>query len=634
MKKLDTLITVFAIAACLYHLTYTQYLLQGPVQHMNTHLGLGLLLVFLSKLREVLAGERKTATKVWCVMLVLCAVFALVTTGYVQLQVDNLQERAYFNTKLDLVIGLMMIILVIEATRLSFGNFIPILTFLILIYPFIGRSLPGFLYATSMPIDQTISNLSVALGRGIYDKALSVSASYVFLWILFGSLLGTLGATGFFMQLGRLIVSRFRAGPGLMAIATSALVGSITGSPSANIAITGSFTIPLMKKTGFSPAQAGAIEAAASNGGQIMPPIMGICAFAMAGITGIPYMKIVVMAVIPSLLYFYCCGLYVVLQAEKMKITAAREKADTKKLFTTSYLFLGPLIIIMVLLIKGFSVMFVAFWAIATVIALSLISKATRPSLRALIEGFTRGATTGAQIAAICACVGIIVSTFTMTGLGVKMSVGIEAWSGGHLFLALLIISFVCIIMGLGGVSLSAYIIVAIFAAPPLMKMGVTLEQAHFFVMFVSVFAFLTPPVALAALIASKIAKGSYVKTAVESVKVAFAAFLLPIMVIYSPVILLQPQAPLEAVTSVIAILFSLTALQFGFVGYLWNECTRHERGLWLLAAAALIFYLVLRSYALFATGLGISIFLTFLQWKKRVPEAGESLMVEKNISR
>jgi len=615
MNKIEFVISIIAVTMTLYHMVFTQYLLQSPIHHMNTHLGLALVLVLLNSLKNEWGKPKERRKRLWCFGLVLFSILSLIATGYIQIQIDALQDRAYFNTILDIVIGLILILLVMETSRQAFGSFIPILSLIIIIYPFFGRLFPEPFYCMSMPFKETISNLSIGLSRGIYGKALFVSSTFVFLWIVFGSLLEAIGASRFFMQLGKFIVGNLRGGAALMAISTSALLGSITGSVAANIAITGSFTIPLMKKSGFTPVQAGAIEAAASNGGQIVPPIMGVAAFAMAGITGIPYLKIILMALIPAILYFYCCGLYALLWAEKMKITPVYQKIHVKKLLSLSYLFLGPFIVILVLLAYGFSVMYVAFWAIVTIIALSLIRKETRPSFDVLLKGIVRGAVTGAQVAAICACVGLIVSTFTMTGLAVKMSFGIATWSGGYLFPALIMISVACIIMGMGGVTLTAYILVATFAAPALVKMGVGIGQSHFFVMFVSTFAFITPPVGIGALIAARLAGGSYLKTSIEAVKVASAAFVLPLMFIYCPIILLQPQEPLQAIVGVIASLSCLTSMQFGYVGYFLKECGKVERALWLMIAATLMCFLVWESLLLTIMGIILFLLLISFHW-------------------
>lgn len=617
--KVNTVVVIVALAMVIYHMLYTQVLLQETIDHYTTHLGFALVLAFLVTLDT-------SRSKRWRIFSVVLVSLSLLTTGYIWLFTEDLQLRAWFSTTPDLIIGAILILLVLEATRRSFGWLMPSLAIAIVIYPFFGSLLPEPFHTTSYGLARTISNLSVSLNNGIYSQVLPVSANFIFLFVVFGGVLQATGATKFFMELGKLVSNRLRGGPGLMAVTSSAAVGSVTGNIAANIAITGSFTIPLMKKVGYSPEQAGAIEAAASNGGAIMPPVMGIVAFGMAGMTGIPYLHIITMAIIPAILYFYCVGSYVQLSAQKLGLEPARETVDIKEMLSSAPLFLVPLAVIVCLLVMGHTVWYVAFWAIISTILVSLIvgfiKKEKRPSLSTYIDGFVKGAKSGAQLAAMGGCIGLILTTITMSGLGIKLSAGIETWSGGYLFPALLIVGAICVFMGIAGLALTSYIIASIFAVPALMEMGVGFEQAHFFTMFTSTFAALTPPVAVGVVIASKLAGGRYTRTAIEAVKTAVAGFLLPFMFIYCPVLLLQSQGPINAVFGIIASIVLLLALQIAFVGYYFTRCRPIERVLSLLAAGLLMAFLPLQHYALFAAGMVIFILLTFWQFrlKRKAP--------------
>jgi TRAP transporter 4TM/12TM fusion protein len=594
-------VVIVGLAMALYHLLSTQVFLQAAKAHLNTHLGFCLLVVFL----DILAKSKGKFRRLWPLALTL---LALVATGYVQIYWQELEERAYFNTNLDLIIGFILIVLVLEATRRNFGLILPVLAIIVVLYPFVGKSLPEPFRCTAYSFDQTISNLSIGLANGIYGIVLPTSANYIFLFVLFGGLLQALGGTRFFMLLARLVAGKMQGGPGMMAVVSSSVVGSITGSAAANVAITGSFTIPLMKKVGYKPEYAAAIEAAASNGGQIMPPVMGIVAFGMAGMTGIPYLKIITMAVIPALLYYWATGLYVYFRAGQFQIkSVSDEKVDLKDILFTLPSFITPFIVILALLIKGYSVMYVAFWAIVSSIVVAFVKK-DRPSIWAVVEGFVNGARAGAGIGASAACVGLIMATFTMSGLGVKISSGIYAWSGGYLFLALLIIAAICVLMGCGGASLTGYFIVSIFAVPALIKMGIGFEQAHFFTMFFAVFGFLTPPIAVVALIASRLAEAS----------AAVGGFLIPFMFIYCPILLLQSQELLQAVIGVIASITCLFVLEVAFVGYYFMDCNVGERLLAAAGGALLFIFFILGNHVLFIAGLIISILLTLLQWRRK----------------
>ena len=615
-NKAYLLVVIAGLAMALYQMTATQVILQAVKAHLNTHLGFCLLLVYLGGFAT--SKNKNKLLRFWPFFL---AVVAFACTLYVQILWPEIENRAYFNSPLDLVVGVLLVFLVLEATRRDFGWVLPVLTLLIVLYPFVGKYFPEPFRCQALDWDQTISNLSIGLQNGIYGIVLPTSANYIFLFVLFGALLQALGGTKFFMLLAKMVAGRMQGGTGIMAVVSSSLVGSITGSAAANVAITGSFTIPLMKKVGYKAEHAAAIEAAASNGGQIMPPIMGIVAFGMAGITGIPYITIISMALIPALLYFWGTGLYVYFRAGQLNISGVDEqegKIHVKELLLSLPSFIGPFVVILFLLIKGYSVMYVAFWAIICSIVISLLKK-DRPSLDQILQGFVKGARAGAGIGASAACVGLIMATVTMSGLGVKLSSGIQDWSGGLLFPALIIIAVICVVMGCGGPSLTAYFIVSMFAVPALRKMGVGFEQAHFFTMFFAVFAFLTPPVAVVAMIAAKLAGASYIKSAVEATKAAIGGFIIPFMFIYCPVMLLQPQDPLSAGVGLLSGVLCMLVLEIAFVGYFLTNCSVVERLTALAVAVCLMLFFILNSYLLFMIGIAGCGIVIFLQWRKKI---------------
>lgn len=610
-------VVIVGLAMALYHLTSTQVLLQDAKGHLNTHLGFCLLLLYLGEFAKAEGNKLKFIT-------LGLAVLAAICSGYIQVLWPELENRAYFNTRIDLLIGFILIILVLEATRRDFGLVLPILTIAIVLYPFIGKHFPEPFTCQALDPDQTISSLAIGLDNGIFGVVLPTSANYIFLFVLFGGILQSMGSTKFFMLLAKLVAGRLQGGPGIMAVVSSSLVGSITGSAAANVAITGSFTIPLMKKVGYRPQHAAAIEAAASNGGQIMPPIMGIVAFGMAGITGIPYLTIITMAIMPALLYFWAAGLYVYFRAGQLDIGSMEpEKISIKEILLSMPSFVTPFVVILVLLIKGYSVMFVAFWAIISSIIVSFLRK-DRPTLSQILDGFVKGARAGAGIGASSACVGLIMATVTMSGLGVKLSSGIQEWSGGILFVGLIIIAVICVVMGCGGPSLTAYFIVSMFATPALMKMGVGFEQSHFFTMFFAVFAFLTPPVAIVALIAAKLAEAPYIKSAIEATKAAIGGFLIPFMFIYCPVLLFQPQEPIGAVMGVLACILCLFAMEVSFVGYLFTQCSWLVRTIATLGGVSLFVFVITQKPVLFVFGIIICAIMFAIQWHKKKIITGE----------
>ena len=525
---LDIIIALLAMGMVLYHLASTQYLIFVPVLHQNTHLTLALLVVFLTSLN--------TNKRFWPIALILIAL-SIVATGYVYLFHEAVETRYGFPTAIDKVIGIMMLIVVIEAARKSFGPIFPTVAIVFIAYVFLGQYLPEPFYHLPFSVDKIISYLSIGLSGGIYGSALSASANMIFLFVFFGNLLQVTGATGFFMEMGKLAGRKLRGGPAHTAVISSGFVGSVAGSVLANIAITGSFTIPMMKKAGFTRNQAGAIETAASTGAQLMPPIMGSAAFLMAEITGISYAKIIIMAVIPALLYFFSVGVYAQLQAMKLRIAPITEEVNVGLLLRRAPLFVLPLIAIIYLLMKGYTPMLAAFWSIVLMVALSFISKETRISSKTLgawIDGCVKGTTTGCGIAVTCATVGSMVTCMTMTGAGIRIPAMVEVLSGGFLIPALMITMVASLILGCGLPTIASYVLVAIVAAPVLVKMGVGLAQAHFFALYFAVIHYITPPIGTGALVASGIAGGKYLGTAWESFKIDLGAFVLPFIWIWT----------------------------------------------------------------------------------------------------
>lgn len=604
-KMLDIAIVATGLAMAIYHMVYALYLVQDAIPHLNTHLGFSLVLVFLVR------GKK---TKKPMPLIALWILLTLASVLYVHVFFDDLDLRAMFNTPLDLAVGIVLIIVSLEATRQVFGIILPILALVAIAYAFTGHLLPGPFHTMYMSWDQIISRLSIGL-TGIYGNILAVSANFIFLFMIFAALIQTTGAIEFFVQIGKVVGRKFKAGPAMAAVVTSGLVGSISGQAGANVTVTGSFTIPLMKKMGYKPEQAAAIEAAASTGGPITPPVMGVAAFLMVGITGIPYHKIIGVAILPALLYFFAAGLYVHFQAAKMDISGVPEEVDRKELLLRAPLFFVPFLLIIILFIRGYSPMYVGFWAVLSVIVLGYFRKETRPSLSKLVGGVIDGAVMGAGIAGTCACIGIILAVILFTGLGVKLPVAIEIVFAGNKLLLLLATGVVSAILGMGMPASASYVVVAIVVAPTLIKLGLSTLAAHFFAFFFANFSFITPPVALAPLFSSQLANASYVKTAFEAMKVGIGGFVLPFMIALFPLLMWESTAPTFIVAGLIACIVSFILFQAGFVGYFLTSLNIAERALFILGGLGFMSYLYTRSLMLFA----LSIILLVLAWSFQI---------------
>jgi TRAP transporter 4TM/12TM fusion protein len=604
--RLSTVISVVAIAMVIYQLSSVMYLWGEPVEHWNRHLAFAFVLVFLKAIQ-------KSKKFVWFDLLLL--VLSIAATSYIAISYQDLLDRLGFPNTADVIVGVVLILLCLEGTRRSYGNVLPVLVICYIIYAFFGYLFPEPFETIYYPAAKIIGKLAVL--QGVYGMVLGISADYIFLFIIFGAVLEVSGATQFFNQVGRVVGRHFRSGPAASAVTCSSLVGMCTGSVIANIILIGSFTIPLMKRAGYKPHQAAAIEATASTGGQIMPPVMGATAFIMSGITGIPYIKICAAAAIPAVFYYFSIGLYAEFQARKIGITSLREEVDKRELLITAPLFLVPMAVLITLMILNYSPMYAVFWSLAPLVLLSLVRKKTRPSLKVWVESLTKGAISGAEVGVGCALIGIIVATTTMTGLGIKLPAAIVGLGAGMLPVVLIITAIVALILGCGITVAAVYILVAIMAVPALLSMGLTMMQSHLFAFYFAVMSFVTPPVALGSLFAAQVAQAKFWPTGIEATKVASTGFIVPFFMILCPAIILEHQPMLPALTGIISIIVILTANQVVFCNHYLAPVSQWERAVFLLITLVHFGSMITGNYVLFAVGLVVFIYLTVGQVKK-----------------
>jgi TRAP transporter 4TM/12TM fusion protein len=455
--------------------------------------------------------------------------------------------------------------------------------------------------------------------EGIYGMILSVSANKVFLFMVFAAWMSATGATRFFEEIGKFIGRFFKSGASITAIITSGLVGSVTGQAAANVSITGSFTIPTMKAAGYSPEQAGGIEAAASSGGPIIPPVMGIAAFIMAGITGISYLHIIVIAILPAFLYIFSCSYYAIFQGAKMDVAYRSEKVNYRELLLRAPLFLIPLLTVIILFIQGRSAIYVSSWACIIVLVLSYLRKETRLSLSNLLKAFVAGAKLGSQVAIMCATVGIIVQVITMTGLGLVLPHIISDFCGDNFLLLLVLTGVISIILGMGLPAATSYVLVAVVLAPIMIGYKVPVLTAHFFTFYFCNFSYITPPVALAAIFASKLAGANYTKTAIEASKVGIAGFILPFMLVWNPALMLDfSDSVAHIIIKTMACILCIIALQAGMVGHYITGLSLFRRAIILVSAALFLLAVYFNSSGLLFAGIALMIISTFWQYLKK----------------
>jgi TRAP transporter 4TM/12TM fusion protein len=616
-RLLDWVIKIICVAMVLYHMISTQYAIHGAYEHQDFHLGFALILIFLSALRS---GKKRIVQ----VLFIGGALLSLLATGYIRIFMDHLEEVVGYPGTTDMVIGMMLVFLVIEATRLAWGIILPIVTLTFVLYFFLGHLIPGPLHHSPFAFTFVISYLDIGF-QGIFGTFLSISANYVFLFVVFGSLMGIAKIEDFFFEVGKLAGKFLAGGPAQTAVVSSGLMGMVTGAAVANVTMTGAFTIPLMKKVGYKPETAGAIEASASTGGQIMPPIMGAAAFLMASFLDLPYVEIMIAAIIPALLYYLCVGLGVQLIALKRRIRRPPEAVDKILVLKRFPLFIFPLTVLVVLLLMRYTPMYAGFWAIVTTLIFSLVWNplmGQKPyTLRELIHCLHTGALSGAKIGIALACVGLIAQTLITTNLGTKIVGLVESLSGGNLWATLILTMALSLFLGCGVPTTAAYSLVAIIVIPVLVRQGVTDISAHFFAFYFAIISALTPPVALASLAGAAIARANYFSTAVEGFKLALSGFVIPYLIIFNPVLILRPINAPWAILSLVAIPIGLASLTFTVYGYFFSKTSIWERALLILTCIGLFGYSATKNYFSFFLGIITFLLVYLLQRKKRIPE-------------
>jgi TRAP transporter 4TM/12TM fusion protein len=427
--------------------------------------------------------------------------------------------------------------------------------------------------------------------EGIFGIAIGVSSTYIFLFVLFGAFLSKSGMGQFFNDLAMAIAGSGKGGPAKVAVVSSGLLGSINGSAVANVVTTGAFTIPLMKKIGYEPEFAGAVEATASCGGQILPPVMGATAFIMAEYLGLPYIKIAAVAVVPALLYYLGVITIIHLRASKNGLVGLPKDQlpKVRDVMKERGHLLIPLIGLLYLLLKGYTPIYAAFYSILLTIGASAIKKETRMSFKDLIDALEEGARTALGVAMACATVGVIIGVATLTGLGLKLAGAILFLGKGNLFATLVLTMIACIVLGMGLPSIPAYIITATMAAPALAKMGIPPLVSHMFVFYFGMLANLTPPVALAAFAGAGIAGGNTTKTGIQAVKIALAGFVVPYIFAFNNSLLLIDTTFVEASLVITTAVVGVFALGVGVEGYLFRKTSALTRLLFFVSAFGLI---------------------------------------------
>lgn len=580
------LVSVIAIAFALYHL-YTAY--AGPIvtlKHRSLHVAIILCLIFL-----LYPGWKKASRKKLSLLDTLFALVSLTTAGYIFIFYLNIVNRGGIPSDWDVTFAAITCLLVLEASRRVAGWELAAMAAAFVAYAYLGPYLPGDFGHRGYTLSD-IFNYMYVTTEGIYGDAISVSASFIILFIIFGAFLTKSGMGTLFNDLSLAVAGGGKGGPAKVGVIASAVHGSINGSAVASVVTTGSFTIPMMKRVGYKPEFAGAVEATAAVGGQILPPVMGAAAFIMAETLGIPYITIAIAALIPAIMYYFGLLVQVHLRADRdnLRGLSKEELPKVKDVLRERGHLLLPIVMLVVLLMMGYSATLVAFYTILATIVISALRPASRMSFRDILQALENGVRETLGVAAACAAVGITVGVFSLTGLGLKLANIILMMGSGSLFLTLFFTMIASIVLGLGLPSIPCYIITATMAAPALSNFGIEPLTAHLFVFYFGVIANLTPPVALAAFAGAGIAGSEPQRTGWISCKLALAGFIVPFIFVYKPGMLILHSSMFDIIAASVTTVLAVIALAASTEGFIFSRMNWLTRLLLIAASIALIF--------------------------------------------
>lgn len=559
------LVALIAIAMSCFHFYTSGFGLLLAQKQGAVHLAFTLCLVFL--LYPASSKHSKTSG-IPFYDFILGAV-GVASAMYLVVFFNELTTRAGLPTQTDLIMGFLLIVTLLEATRRISNPVLPCLAVTALLYCYFGRSLPDMIAHRGFSIPRIVNHMYLGT-EGIFGTPLEVSSTFVFMFILFGSVLEKTGLGKFIIDLSMALAGWSTGGPAKVAVVSSGLMGTVSGSSVANVCTTGMFTIPLMKSVGYEPHFAGAVEAVASTGGQIMPPVMGAGAFIMAQFLGVPYLEVALAAVVPALLYYFAVMVQVHFEATRLGLKGIpwAQLPPLWPLIKSKGFLLIPLIAIIYFLIAGYTPLRAAFNGILVSFALSWLNKETRLTPPRILEAFQSGARGAIGVACACATVGMVVGMGTLTGLALRIANAIVTLAGGSKILTLFYTMLASIILGTGLPTTANFIVTSTMAAPALFKLGVPAKAAYMFVFYFGIAADLTPPVALAAYAGSGIAGSDPMKTGVTAFKLALAGFLIPYIYVYNPMLLFIDVVPLQMVQAIFTAMLGVFLLSMFTIGY------------------------------------------------------------------
>ncbi|MCW1712712.1 MULTISPECIES: TRAP transporter permease [Synergistaceae] len=604
------LVSLIAIAMSCFHFYTSGFGLLLAQKQGAVHLAFTLCLVFL--LYPATSKQSKTSG-IPFYDFILGAV-GVASAMYLVVFFNDLTTRAGLPTQTDLIMGFLLIVTLLEATRRISNPVLPCLAIVALLYCYVGRSLPDMIAHRGFSIPRIVNHMYLGT-EGIFGTPLEVSSTFVFMFILFGAVLEKTGLGKFIIDLSMALAGWSTGGPAKVAVVSSGLMGTVSGSSVANVCTTGMFTIPLMKSVGYEPHFAGAVEAVASTGGQIMPPVMGAGAFIMAQFLGVPYIEVALAAVVPALLYYFAVMVQVHFEATRLGLKGIpwSQLPPLWPLLRSKGFLLIPLVAIIYFLLAGFTPLRAAFNGILVSFVLSWLNKETRLTPPRIMEAFETGARGAIGVACACATVGMVVGMGTLTGLALRIANAIVTLAGGSKILTLFYTMLASIVLGTGLPTTANFIVTSTMAAPALFKLGVPAKAAYMFVFYFGIAADLTPPVALAAYAGSGIAGSDPMKTGVTAFKLALAGFLVPYVYVYNPMLLFIDVVPLEMIQAIFTALLGVFLLAMATIGFYKAHLPWYLR----ITAFAGALGLLIPGTVSDLAGLGVLVLIFFIQTAK-----------------
>ena len=585
-RHFDLLILFASIVFVVYHLFLPVYAFLPSIRERSVHLGLAILIIFLGGKKS--GGRLKTGFDI-CIVALGMGICTYVFVKYF----DIIEQYGIAEGPLQVIMGIVLVLIILEMARRAVRPTLPMIALIFLLYLFFGHFIPGTYGHPQYSLKTIISSLFLTTG-GVWGQLLGVSSNIIAIFVFLGAFIVSSGGGTGFMKISMRVAGRYGGGPAKVSAVSSALFGSISGSASANVASTGSFTIPMMKRLGYKPELAAGVEAVASTGGQIMPPIMGAGAFVMAELTQIPYLTIAAAAFLPACLYFSAVSLGIHFFSGKTgyKGLANTELPGWKETLTSSLFFIIPFAILLYWLIQKYTPQYAAFWALLSTLILTVFDTRWRLDFKSLWPKYREAIVTGARqasvIAAICACAQIIISVIAVTGVGIKFTNSMLSITGSSLFPSLVLIGLASILLGMEVPTTAAYIVAIVVGGPVLTDLGIPALAAHLFVFYLAILSAITPPICGAVFIAAGMAEADWVGTVKFSLKLGFAAFLLPFLFVYQPSLILIG-SPLATVFTTLKGVLALAFFSAGFIGYLNADLNKSKRALILFSGCLML---------------------------------------------